>query len=218
MNLLPQRVNVRERDLSTGGAEMFPIIKQCTQCGEWKSINDFHRNAGKKSNKDGRLPSCKACALSRAAKRRIENVEKEREDYRKWYADNKEKVQAKIHARYIANLEENREKKRTSARKSYKKDPLKFIKRQLQHKRNRRARIEGNGGKITDKQWNSLKEFYNFTCLCCGRKEPEIKLELDHVIPISLGGMHDIDNAQPLCKSCNSSKRAKHIDYRKNIK
>lgn len=55
---------------------------------------------------------------------------------------------------------------------------------------------------------------YNYTCLCCNKKEPEILLTIDHVIPVSLGGMNIIENAQPLCHSCNSRKKAKVMDYR----
>lgn len=51
------------------------------------------------------------------------------------------------------------------------------------------------------------------TCLCCGATD---KICLDHIIAIKNGGENSIENLQPLCKSCNSSKGAKTIDYRKN--
>jgi len=49
-------------------------------------------------------------------------------------------------------------------------------------------------------------------CLCCGSLK---KIALDHVIPVSKGGENSIDNLQPLCRSCNSRKSDKIIDYRK---
>lgn len=49
-------------------------------------------------------------------------------------------------------------------------------------------------------------------CLSCGETE---KIEMDHVIPIVKGGENTIENLQPLCKSCNTSKRDQIIDYRK---
>ena len=52
---------------------------------------------------------------------------------------------------------------------------------------------------------------YGNRCLCCGSYE---KISLDHVIPISKGGKDEIENLQPLCKSCNSKKGIKTIDYR----
>lgn len=78
----------------------------------------------------------------------------------------------------------------------------------------RRARKKNATGTYTVKEWQSLKEQYEYTCLCCGLKEPEIKLTIDHVVPLIRGGSNTIDNIQPLCFSCNSKKRAKIVDYR----
>ena len=69
-------------------------------------------------------------------------------------------------------------------------------------------------GTITAYEWMDLKKKYNYTCLRCGKKEPEIKLTLDHVVPLIVGGKNIIENAQPLCKPCNSSKYTKSTDYR----
>lgn len=37
---------------------------------------------------------------------------------------------------------------------------------------------------------------------------------LDHIVPHSLGGSHELTNLQILCLSCNSKKGQKTIDYR----
>lgn len=63
-------------------------------------------------------------------------------------------------------------------------------------------------------EWEDLKKKYNYICLCCKKKEPEIRLTIDHIVPISLKGNNTIDNIQPLCANCNSSKHTKIIDYR----
>ena len=76
-----------------------------------------------------------------------------------------------------------------------------------------RAVRSGAGGGHTQGDWETLKAQYNWTCPCCKRKESEIKLTQDHIIPLSKGGSDNIENIQPLCKSCNSRKHNKTIKY-----
>jgi len=67
------------------------------------------------------------------------------------------------------------------------------------------------GGHFTEDEWIRLCEEHGNKCLCCQRKD--VKLTADHVIPLN-PGQDTIDNIQPLCQSCNSSKGRKTIDYR----
>ena len=81
------------------------------------------------------------------------------------------------------------------------------------NKQRRRARIRGAKGNFTVGEWELLKKQYNYTCPACGRKEPEIKLTPDHIIPLSRGGSNNIENIQPLCINCNCKKYTKIIKY-----
>ena len=59
-----------------------------------------------------------------------------------------------------------------------------------------------------------IKERDNFTCCQCGnsiKKEPNLLLEVDHIIPIVKGGLTKEDNLQTLCWKCNRSKGAKLV-------
>ena len=78
----------------------------------------------------------------------------------------------------------------------------------------RRTNKIGNGGCHTIAEWDTLKAQYNWTCLCCGRNESDIKLEVDHIIPLVKGGSDNIENIQPLCRTCNAKKYTKIISYK----
>ena len=79
----------------------------------------------------------------------------------------------------------------------------------------RRIRKLGADGTHTIEEWEILKAQYNWVCPCCGRREPEIRLTEDHIVPLSKGGSNNIENIQPLCRSCNSIKLVKEIRYAK---
>ncbi len=53
---------------------------------------------------------------------------------------------------------------------------------------------------------------YNFKCAYCGRSPPEVKLQLEHVHPISKGGDSSHGNLVPACFECNSGKSADTIE------
>ncbi len=55
----------------------------------------------------------------------------------------------------------------------------------------------------------------NFTCQACGEKVPKIRLEIDHIIPVSQGGLTVSENLQALCVACNRGKAAKMKAMRK---
>lgn len=46
----------------------------------------------------------------------------------------------------------------------------------------------------------------SFTCQYCGRKAPEVVLEVDHIEPVSMGGTDEILNLITSCWHCNSGK------------
>lgn len=78
--------------------------------------------------------------------------------------------------------------------------------------KNKRNRMPKEGGH-SYAEWETLKAQYNWTCPCCKRAEPEIKLTEDHIIPLSKGGSDNIENIQPLCRLCNGKKYTKIIKY-----
>jgi 5-methylcytosine-specific restriction endonuclease McrA len=75
----------------------------------------------------------------------------------------------------------------------------------------RRALKRSSDGSFTTVQWEMLCDLCDNRCLACGGM---VKLEVDHIVPISASGSNDLTNLQPLCRSCNASKGTDVIDYR----
>lgn len=67
----------------------------------------------------------------------------------------------------------------------------------------RRARLRGAEGSHTLEEWEEVKKHHGYRCVYCGTDENITK---DHIIPLTKGGTDYIDNIQPLCHNCNSSK------------
>lgn len=68
---------------------------------------------------------------------------------------------------------------------------------------------------MTKKLREYIKKRDNFTCCSCGNSmyiEPNLLLEIDHIIPIVKGGRTIEDNLQTLCWKCNRAKSDKIIE------
>lgn len=67
---------------------------------------------------------------------------------------------------------------------------------------------------MTKKLRETIKQRDNFTCCSCGNsieKEPNLLLEIDHIVPVSKGGYTVEDNLQTLCWKCNRAKSNKLV-------
>lgn len=69
-------------------------------------------------------------------------------------------------------------------------------------RRHRHGRILPGPG-VTTQEFRDLIKMYDGRCAYCGRPYET----MDHVTPISRGGLHIVDNLVPSCSKCNSTKR-----------
>lgn len=72
--------------------------------------------------------------------------------------------------------------------------------------------IRGQRSLMTASLRQQIKERDNFTCCKCGNSifnEPNLLLEIDHIVPVSKGGLTEEGNLQTLCWKCNRTKGAK---------
>lgn len=202
-------------------AKIISQFKKCSRCKVVKSILEF-----RKIKRRGRIEAHSRCSNC------------ERLAGREWASRNKDKLREKSRRHYRKNREESirkslkwykdhPEEARRMTREFHARHPGRrkfWDKRYYENNKDafilnghiRRARVKKSGGIISRKEWKELKEQFGNRCINPECKDPYKKpLTLDHVVPIVLGGENVIQNAQPLCKSCNSRKNTKVIDYRK---
>ena len=139
---------------------------------------------------------------------------KAREQMRKWRKENPEenRRRSKIYnERYYKKHPERKIKKREYDNERSKKYYQEHREWKRFQNRRYKARKRHGVGSHTFGDWELLKKQYGYCCPWCKRCEPEIKLEEDHIIPLTKGGSDYIENIQPLCRNCNSKKYNKII-------
>ena len=208
-------------------------MKHCTKCHKEKSYSEFYKD---RNSPNGYTYWCKECKKIDKRKRWKENPEcreRQKEHSKKYFKNNRERILRQIKKNQKDNKERvraysktyyknNKKKINENSRKYYKinkkkiqQNTINWVKRNPDkikvNQQNRRARLNNSKGTITGKEWKELLKEANYKCLCCGTTE---KLSLDHIIPIVRSGDNTKENAQVLCRSCNSKKHAKTIDYR----
>lgn len=231
---VPRDCDKHEKQQVGGSLIRGTMFKRCTKCGKLKLFTEFSRT---KKNKSGRVAVCLECVRQHNKQWYADNIERERKkrrvyreeniddvrsrgrqyakehkeqnklNMRKWRAENPEKNRESWTKWKKENRNRINELDRIRRRNNLEKDRVKSA--------NRRALVKGCAGKITAAEIEELKAKQGYMCLACGRREPEIQLTHDHVKPIVMGGENTKANSQMLCKSCNSKKGGKWIDYRK---
>ncbi len=106
--------------------------------------------------------------------------------------------EAKRLARVAADPEKYKAKSRESAAKWRERHPDKAL--NIIHRR--RCIVES--GDVPAAEWAATLALYGHRCAYC--RKGEVKLTIDHVLPLSKGGTHTPDNVVPACGSCNSAK------------
>lgn len=178
-------------------------VKPCIKCGAQDRYN-----SGK----------CKPCIAGRSRKYREANREKIAERKREYYEANRDRALESVRKHYEANREKvteyqrlyresNRDRAINYQREYHKANPEKS----KIARRNRRAQIKGNGGKLSPNIVQALMGLQNGKCACCSKSLKQGH-HLDHIMPLALGGTNTDDNVQLLTPSCNLRKGAKHPD------
>lgn len=195
--------------------------KTCRQCGEAKPIEDYHNE---KRGKFGKRSACKFCYNAKMKEYRdspqgqaVVKAYRDRwyqnnPDYnRRYYDENRAHIK-ELHrnwllanpdympeylSKYLPEYDQRPERKEANRIKSA----------------NRRASLVGQ---LPIDCMDVLMTKYGVRCMnpdCDGK---DAILTIDHVKPISKGGLNTMDNVQLLCYTCNRRKGNRNeADYRK---
>jgi flagellar biosynthesis GTPase FlhF len=204
-------------------------MKVCKTCEISKEITEFYKSNYGAST----FSSCKECVKKRTnkhyhsnldkikiqrKKHREENKEKIKEQKREYYKKNKERLKKKALAQYYENHEKRLAQKReyhqkhkeraNAKRKQWNTDnPEKRRYSRTLEKAKRRVRMENQMGYMPDDYENILWEEQEGLCFYCLRELDSFHLE--HMVPISKEGLHDISNVCLSCPDCNLAKGTK---------
>lgn len=126
----------------------------------------------------------------------------QRKRNKKHYEANKEMLKARRLKRYY----ENREYERKKQAEYHKKNKGQI----LLNRHIRRAQDLTVNHSLMVAEWEWIKGYWDYCCAYCGF-EDWFNLQIDHVIPMSKGGVHSVGNVVPACVSCNTSKQAQDL-------
>lgn len=212
------------------------LTKKCPTCKETKDISLFYKN---KYRIDGLDSECKICKNKRTSNFRENNKDLIKEIDKKSYYKNHDKkllrrkkydeknkdiIKAKRKKYYEKNKVlisernkiyhlKNKEKRNLSCRKRYEKDSIEYI---LRARERKILKTTTSDKTITVESLKLLIEKQKYRCIYCEKDLRETEKHLDHIIPISKGGIHSIKNVQWVCKDCNLSKKDEISERWKN--
>lgn len=181
-------------------------MKKCTKCGLEKEYTEFNKN---KDTSDGFRYDCKLC--QRKSNKIYREIKEDKASLKmrvKKYSQTEKGRAAKIKYNHT---EKGKATIYAGIRKYAKTDKGKIMKNRVNSRRRYQKQSTPKSMAITAGQWRTILMLFGNSCACCGSRD---NITVDHVLPLSKGGLDNVLNIQPLCHTCNSKKKAKIIDYR----
>lgn len=176
-------------------------VKRCVTCKTMKIASDFYRQS---SSRDGLTCDCKACRNLRVKKYREANAQSISKRRKAKYQENPEKYIV----RTLRWQEKNPDKMAIKAKRYGQKDSAKLAKRIYRQTRIVRLKnaLVKDSALVTAEWFSKVIARQGNACIYCGKIG---ELEMEHVEPISRGGLHVRENIVAACQACNCSKGAK---------
>ena len=146
--------------------------------------------------------SQKCSLLEKSRMFRTKNPISVKQSYSRWRKSHRDSEIQRLREWYWANREHSLSYAKEYSHRDW--DKTKALLKRSRAKR--RARLQGVTRPETTLsriEWESLIVAYDGRCAYCGNKS---ELTQDHIVPISKGGQHTMENIAPACHSCNSSK------------
>lgn len=196
-------------------------VKTCTKCKETKPVSEFYKSVSRRGKVVLRA-DCKACVIGRSKERYWSDTEAKKKYDRqrylndpvaalsragKWKSENPEKMEESRRKWREANPEKHKESQRQWA--------IKNPEKVQSNVRARRARKRGAKGSHTDADIEAILVRQKYKCAECGLDvKNRSSRQIDHIMPLKLGGSNWPTNLQVLCNTCNKVKSAKHpLDF-----
>jgi len=200
--------------------------KICKKCNTSKNLDEFSKHSGMS---DGHLNTCKVCKSEYDKKRREEKKDEINKKQRESYDNNIEsrrEANRNSYARYKKKRLEKAKEYRDSHKEYYKdyfvkhhqkmKDDEDYnLKRRLVKYKYRERKFDLSDGTVTVYELKELRVSQQDKCGYCNVELSSLAskdVHLDHIVPLSLGGEHSINNLVYTCASCNLRKNNTHPD------
>ena len=192
--------------------------KACSKCEIEKPLTEYNKD---KRVKCGLRAFCRVCERDYYRKYREENREKAITYRKKWKKENREKVRADKRKWAKGWRERNPEISRARSRKYKEENPekvkaykKKWRKENLEKKRlhNSKRRAVLREATTEDFSYEDLLDFWNKNeinykeCFYCEKEMPDKVEHIDHYVPLAKGGTHTKNNLRPSCARCNTMK------------
>ena len=187
--------------------------KHCPRCNQQLPITDFYKTRRKTG--DGYSGYCKSCMAQKAREWQSANPDAVVAAWQRRGAKIKsgetvlteEQKRAHLEKTYawrLNNLDKARKTQRDAKQRAREKNLEEYRAKCAIQCSKRRCLTKGYPTDVTAEDWIQLLEVFDRVCPFCNGR-PEL-FDLDHLIPIHLGGFNVVGNIVPICRPCNAQK------------